>query len=84
MGMYSDAMQGSQPVSFDDRDRGSISISPDGTKIAFTYFQDGHWEIHTMNIDGSNRQWTLLHSHGLTSLHGLRFSRGTPYLSGLP
>ena len=56
MGMYSNAMQSSQPVSFDDRDRGSISISPDGSKIAFTYFQDGHWEIHTMNIDGSNRQ----------------------------
>ena len=56
MSMYSDAMQGSQPVSFDDRDRGAISISPDGSKIAFTYFQDGHWEIHTMNIDGSNRQ----------------------------
>jgi dipeptidyl aminopeptidase/acylaminoacyl peptidase len=48
--------QVSQPVSFDDRDRGAISVSPDGTRVAFTYFQDGHWEIHTINIDGSNRQ----------------------------
>jgi hypothetical protein len=48
--------QVSQPVSFDDRDRGAISVSPDGTRAAFTYFQDGHWEIHTINIDGSNRQ----------------------------
>jgi Tol biopolymer transport system component len=50
------AQGNSQPVSFDDRDRGAISVSPDGTKVAFTYFQDGHWEIHTINIDGTNRQ----------------------------
>lgn len=56
MGMYDEQLQGSTQVSFDDRDRGSIAISPDGTKIAFTYYQDGNWEIHTMNVDGSNRQ----------------------------
>lgn len=56
MGLYDEQLQGSTQVSFDDRDRGSIAISPDGTKIAFTYYQDGNWEIHTMNIDGSNRQ----------------------------
>ena len=56
IGEYNDAVQGSRPVSFDDRDRGAIAISPDGSKIAFTYYQDGHWEIHTINVDGSNRQ----------------------------
>jgi dipeptidyl aminopeptidase/acylaminoacyl peptidase len=48
--------QVSRPVSYDDRDRGALAISPDGTKVALTYYQDGNWEIHTMNIDGSNRQ----------------------------
>lgn len=56
IGEYNDGSQTSRPVSFDDRDRGAIAISPDGSKVAFTYFQDGHWEIHTINIDGSNRQ----------------------------
>jgi hypothetical protein len=56
IGEYNGAAQTSRGVSFDDRDRGAISISPDGTKAAFTYFQDGHWEIHTINIDGTNRQ----------------------------
>jgi Tol biopolymer transport system component len=56
IGEYSSMAQTSRPVSFDDRDRGAISISPDGSKAAFTYFQDGNWEIHTINLDGSNRQ----------------------------
>jgi Tol biopolymer transport system component len=56
IGEYSGTAQTSRPVSFDDRDRGAISISPDGSKAAFTYFQDGNWEIHTINLDGSNRQ----------------------------
>ncbi len=54
--MYDTAAQTGQPVSFDGSDRGALAISPDGTKIALTYWQNGHWEIHTMNIDGSNRQ----------------------------
>lgn len=48
--------QSGRPISFDDRDRGAVVYSPDGAKIALTYWQDGHWEIHTMNADGSNRQ----------------------------
>jgi hypothetical protein len=31
-------------------------FSPDGSKIAVSYRQDDHWEIHVMNADGSNRQ----------------------------
>lgn len=56
IGLYNADSQTSQPVSFDDRDRGGLAVSPDGSKVAFTYYQDGNWEIHTINIDGSNRQ----------------------------
>ncbi len=48
--------QAGQSVSTDGWDRGPIAISPDGSKIAFSYWQSGHWEIHTLNADGSNRQ----------------------------
>ncbi len=44
-----------QSVTTDFRDHTPV-ISPDGSKVAVSYQQDGHWEIHTMNIDGSNRQ----------------------------
>jgi dipeptidyl aminopeptidase/acylaminoacyl peptidase len=30
-------------------------FSPDGTKIAVSYRQDDHWDIHTLNADGSGR-----------------------------
>ena len=56
IGLYHADSQTSQPVSFDDRDRGGLAVSPDGSKVAFTYYQDGNWEIHTINIDGTNRQ----------------------------
>jgi hypothetical protein len=45
----------SQPVSGDHRDHTPV-ISPDGSRVAVAYWQDGHWEIHTMNLDGSARQ----------------------------
>ena len=44
-----------QPVTTDYRDHTPV-ISPDGSKVVVSYWQDGHWEIHTMNLDGSNRQ----------------------------
>jgi dipeptidyl aminopeptidase/acylaminoacyl peptidase len=31
-------------------------ISPDGARLAISYWQHGHWEIHTMNLDSSHRQ----------------------------
>jgi Tol biopolymer transport system component len=31
-------------------------FSPDGSKIAVSYLQHDHWEVHVMNADGSNRQ----------------------------
>ncbi|MCB0178482.1 MAG: PD40 domain-containing protein [Anaerolineae bacterium] len=56
IGLYYADSHTSQPVSFDDRDRGGLAVSPDGTKVAFTYYQDGNWEIHTINLDGTDRQ----------------------------
>ncbi len=48
--------QTSHPITFDNRDRGALSISPDGNRIAFSFWQDSHWEIYTVNMDGSGRQ----------------------------
>ena len=31
------------------------SFSPDGTKIAFSTYRDGNWEVYVMNADGSNQ-----------------------------
>lgn len=44
-----------QPISSDHRDHTPV-ISPDGSRVAVSYWQHGHWEIHTMNIDGSDRR----------------------------
>lgn len=49
------ATQTDQPISTDHRDHTPV-ISPDGSKVAVSYWQDGHWEVHTMNLNGSNRQ----------------------------
>lgn len=53
--MYDTASQTSQPVTTDPNDRAPV-LSPDGSKVAVSYNQDGHWEVHTFNLDGSNRQ----------------------------
>lgn len=44
-----------RPITGDPRDRAPV-ISPDGSKVAVSYWQDGNWEVYTMNLDGSNRQ----------------------------
>lgn len=49
------AINQSQPVSSDHRDHTPV-ISPDGSRVAVAYWQDGHWDIHTMNLDSSGRQ----------------------------
>jgi hypothetical protein len=40
-------------ISADASYRGPV-FSPDGTKIAVTYLQNDHWEVHVLNADGSN------------------------------
>ena len=42
------------PLTDDPDDRAPV-FSPDGNKIAVTYWQNDHYEIHTMNADGSGR-----------------------------
>ena len=44
-----------RPLTGDFRDHTPV-ISPDGSQIAVSYWQDGHWEVHTLSIDGSHRR----------------------------
>ena len=39
----------------DDLNDRSPAFSPDGSKIAVSYWQHDHWEVHIMNSDGSGR-----------------------------
>jgi dipeptidyl aminopeptidase/acylaminoacyl peptidase len=39
----------------DDANDHSPVFSPDGTRIAVSYWQTDHWEIHVLNADGSGR-----------------------------
>lgn len=52
---YDVASQTASPVTTDGNDR-APALSPDGARVAVSYNQSGHWEIHTFNLDGSNRQ----------------------------
>ena len=42
------------PLTADANDHSPI-FSPDGSKIAVSYWQNDHWEIHMMNADGTGR-----------------------------
>ncbi len=44
-----------QVITTDGRDH-TPALSPDGSRIAVSYWQDDHWEIHVLNADGSGRQ----------------------------
>jgi Tol biopolymer transport system component len=55
LGLYDAYANAARPITSDFRDRAAV-ISPDGSQIALTYWQNDHWEIHTMNSDGSNRR----------------------------
>jgi len=39
----------------EDANDHSPVFSPDGSRIAVSYWQNDHWEIHVMNADGSGR-----------------------------
>ncbi len=53
--MYDTQSNTGRPVTTDARDRAPV-ISPDGSRVAVSYWQDGNWEVYIMNLDGSNRQ----------------------------
>jgi hypothetical protein len=55
LGVYDEEINRAEPLTADFDDRAPV-ISPDGGRIAVTYWQNDHWEIHTMNIDGSQRR----------------------------
>ncbi|HEX9923101.1 MAG TPA: SH3 domain-containing protein [Anaerolineae bacterium] len=48
------ADQTRSPLTEDVNDHSPV-FSPDGSKIALTYGQDDHWEVHVMNADSSGR-----------------------------
>jgi dipeptidyl aminopeptidase/acylaminoacyl peptidase len=50
-----DLAQGTTWTVTDDPCDHSPVFSPDGSRLAVTYFQNDHWEIHVMNADGSGR-----------------------------
>ena len=52
---YDAASQIASPITTDGNDR-APALSPDGSKVAVSYNQSGHWEVHTFNLDGSSRQ----------------------------
>jgi Tol biopolymer transport system component len=50
-----DLNQGTSWALTDDVNDHSPAFSPDGSKIAVSYWQNDHWEIHVLNADGSGR-----------------------------
>jgi dipeptidyl aminopeptidase/acylaminoacyl peptidase len=45
---------GTWPLTDDPNDH-SPAFSPDGSRIAISYWQHDHWEIHALNSDGAGR-----------------------------
>lgn len=55
LSLYDARTRTTQPIGHDFRDHTPI-ISPDGRRIAVSYRQQDHWEVHVLNIDGSGRR----------------------------
>jgi dipeptidyl aminopeptidase/acylaminoacyl peptidase len=53
--MALDLEQGTTWSLTNDADDHSPVFSPDGSRIAVSYWQNDHWEIHVLNADGSGR-----------------------------
>lgn len=53
--LYDARANTTQAIGHDFQDHTPV-ISPDGKQILTSYWQHDHWEVHMMNIDGSNRQ----------------------------
>jgi TolB protein len=50
-----DLNQGTKWALTDDVNDHSPAFSPDGSRIALSYWQHDHWEVHVLNADGSGR-----------------------------
>ncbi len=50
-----DINQGTTWALTDDPDDHTPAFSPDGSRIAVSYWQHDHWEVHVMNADGTGR-----------------------------
>jgi dipeptidyl aminopeptidase/acylaminoacyl peptidase len=50
-----DLIQGTTWALTDDVNDHSPVFSPDGSRIALSYWQHDHWEVHVLNADGSGR-----------------------------
>ncbi len=44
-----------QAITTDAKDHTPV-LSPDGTQLVTSYWQNDHWEVHRLNIDGSHRR----------------------------
>lgn len=49
-------INGTDPTRLTSGSDASPAWSPDGTRIAFSSFRDGNWEIYVMHADGQNQQ----------------------------
>ncbi len=55
LGLFDTLSNSAHTLTADWHDRAPVP-SPDGQRLAVSYWQDGHWEVHTLNGDGSGRQ----------------------------
>jgi dipeptidyl aminopeptidase/acylaminoacyl peptidase len=53
--MSLDLNQGTSWALTGDANDHSPAFSPDGSKIAVSYWQNDHWEVHVLNADGTGR-----------------------------
>lgn len=62
-------------------------FSPDGSKIAVSYLQHDHWEVHVMNADGSERvrltetPWTVIAEQTLAGQPVRQWNNAAPVWS---
>jgi dipeptidyl aminopeptidase/acylaminoacyl peptidase len=55
LGQLDLANNSARPITTETRDRAPV-FSPDGQRLAVSFWQDGNWEVYTLNSDGSGRQ----------------------------
>lgn len=71
------------PLTEDYNDHSPV-YSPNGTRIAVSYRQDDHWDIHVMNADGSTPQRLTETSYQTLVQQELRGQQPHSYNNGAP